>query len=60
MSRMRHAPFPPPYRKVENETLNTDGGWVVECLQGLDNRQSAEKIAEFFSQISQEYSPSIK
>jgi hypothetical protein len=44
-------------KRLGADHTNTDGNLVVECLQGLDNRQSAEKIAEFFSQISQEYSP---
>ena len=30
---------------------------AVECLSGLDNQQSAEKVAEYLSQVSQEYSP---
>ena len=29
----------------------------VDCLKGLDNQQSAEVVAEYFSKVSQEYSP---
>ena len=38
------------------EQSNRNGELVVECLQGLGNEEAAEKIAEFFSQVSQEYS----
>ena len=39
------------------EQTKHDGDLTVECLKGLDNTQSVEKVAEFFSHISQEYSP---
>ena len=44
-------------KRLGAEQNNTDGDLTVECLKGLDNKESAEKVAEFFSQISQEYSP---
>ena len=34
-----------------------DGELSVECPSGLSNQQVAEKVAEHFSKISQEYSP---
>ena len=37
---------------------NSKGGELsVECLKGLDNQQAAEEVAEYFSRVSQEYSP---
>ena len=37
---------------------NRKGGELsVDCLKGLDNQQAAEQVAEFFSKVSQEYSP---
>ena len=35
----------------------TDGSLVVDCLKGLSDSDSAEKVAEHFSQISNEYQP---
>ena len=36
---------------------SSGGDLTVECLAGMSNQQSAEKVAEFFSQVSQEYLP---
>ena len=44
-------------KRLGAEKPNSDGELKVECLQGFDNEQSAEKVAEHFSQISKEYSP---
>ena len=44
-------------KRLGAETSTNDGELAVECLSGLDNQQSAEKGAEHFSQVSQEYSP---
>ena len=44
-------------KRLGAEQSNGDGELTVECLQGLDNQQAADKVAEFFSQVSQEYSP---
>ena len=44
-------------KRLGAEVNHTDNELKVECLNGLDNQQSAEKIAEFFSKVSQEYSP---
>ena len=35
----------------------TDGSLVVDCLKGLSDSESAEKVAQHFSQISNEYQP---
>ena len=39
------------------QTHNNGGEISVECLEGLSNQAAAEKVAESFSKISQEYSP---
>ena len=39
------------------EGNSSDGEVAVECLSGVDNQQAAEKVAEFFSQVSKEYAP---
>ena len=44
-------------KRLGAESNNCDGEVAVECLSGLDNQQAAEKVAEFFSQVSQEYAP---
>ena len=35
----------------------TDGSLVVDCLKGLSDSESAETVAQHFSQISNEYQP---
>ena len=44
-------------KRLGAEQNKNDGELKVECLKGLNNQQSAEKVAEHFSKISQEYSP---
>ena len=44
-------------KRLGAEKPNCDGELKVECLKGFDNQQSAEKVAEHFSQVSKEYLP---
>ena len=44
-------------KRLGAEQQHSDGKLTVECLKGLDDKQSAEKIAQHFSTISQQYSP---
>ena len=44
-------------KRLGAEQNHSGGDLEVECLQGLDDQQSAEEIALFFSRISQEYAP---
>ena len=44
-------------KRLGAEDNHNENELKVESLNGLDNQQSAEKIAEFFSKVSQEYSP---
>ena len=44
-------------KRLGAEESHSDGVLVVECLKGLDDQDAAERVAEFFSQISKEYSP---
>ena len=42
-------------KRLGAEQNHSGGDLEVECLQGLEDQQSAEEIALFFSRISQEY-----
>jgi hypothetical protein len=44
-------------KRLGAEQHSNNGELSVDCLRGLDNQQAAEKVAEHFSKISQEYSP---
>lgn len=44
-------------KRLGAEKGHTDGDLAVECLSGLNNQQSAEQVAEYFSQVSKEHSP---
>ena len=44
-------------KRLGAEQCNGGGELTVKCLQGLDDQQAAEKVAESFSQVSQEYFP---
>ena len=44
-------------KRLGAEENNKGSELTVECLKGLDNQQSAEQVAEYFSKVSQEYSP---
>ena len=44
-------------KKIGAVGQQTDGDILVEELQGLDNKNSAQKIAEYFASVSNEYSP---
>ena len=61
MSLLKNASNPAKWysmaKRLGAEQNHSGGDLEVECLQGLDNQQSAEEIALFFSRISQEYAP---
>ena len=44
-------------KRLGAEQSNKANEISVECLKGLDDQQSAEKVAEYFSKVSQEYLP---
>ena len=44
-------------KKIGAVDLMTNGDIQVECLSNLTNKQCADKIAEHFSSISNEYAP---
>ena len=44
-------------KRLGAEQNHSDGELKVECLNGLENEVAAEKVAEFFSKVSKEYSP---
>ena len=44
-------------KRLGAEQNYNDGELKVECLSGLSDQQSAEKVASFFSQVSNEYEP---
>ena len=44
-------------KRLGAEENSKSGSLSVECLKGLDNKEAAEEVAQFFSRISQEYLP---
>ena len=44
-------------KRLGAEQGNRKSELSVKCLKGLNNKQSAEQVAQHFSKISQEYSP---
>ena len=44
-------------QRLGAEKSHGDQELNVECLAGMDNQQAAEEVAQFFSKVSQEYSP---
>ena len=44
-------------KRLGTEQSNRDNRLNVECLKGMDDKEAAEKVAQHFSSISQEYEP---
>ena len=44
-------------KRLGTDQNSSDGQLKVECLKGLNDQEAAEKVAQFFSNISNEYSP---
>ena len=44
-------------KRLGAEQPNNGGDLAVDCLKVLHDKESAERIAEFFSSVSQDYLP---
>ena len=44
-------------KRLGTDQNSSDGQLKVECLKGLDDQEAAERVAQFFSHVSNEYSP---